>query len=121
VRRNEQALSCARRAEVVKASATRRRNGERAQLHPAADCFSGVGYRVEPLPLKIDEAGARWGSFSATRGADRLRVTERIYSDAGGGWTDVSAWYWSAAAGDAAGPWWAATVAEREVEREDGR
>lgn len=84
------------------------------KLHPASDCFEGVGYGVAPLPLKVDEAGARWGSFIATRGEERLRVRERIYDDRGGAWSDVSAWYWTAARERSAGPWWAVTVAERE-------
>lgn len=85
------------------------------KLHPASDCFAGIGYRVRPLPLRVDEAGARWGSFTAERGGERLRVSERIYSEAGRSWEDVSAWYWAAIGGDAAGPWWAVTVAERDA------
>ena len=85
------------------------------KLHPASDCFAGIGYRVRPLPLKVDAAGARWSSFTAERGGERLRVYERIYADAGGAWEDVSAWYWAALGGGDAGPWWAVTVAERET------
>ncbi len=84
------------------------------KLHPASDCFVGIGYHVQPLPLQIDEAGARWGSFNAIRGGEKLRVYERIYTDTGNGWTDVSAWYWAAVSDETAGPWWAATVAEKE-------
>lgn len=83
------------------------------KLHPASDCFEGIGYRVRPLPLRVDEAGARWGGFTATRGGEKLRVYERIYSETGS-WTDVSAWYWAAAGQKTAGPWWAVTVAEKE-------
>lgn len=82
------------------------------KLHPAADCFAGIGYDIRPLPLRVDEAGARWGSFTAARGGERLRVYERIYAEVGGGWEDVSGWYWAAAGGGSAGPWWALTVAE---------
>lgn len=91
--------------------------GATRKLHPASDCFAGVGYRVRPLPLRVDDAGARWGAFTAERGGDRLRVYERIYADAGGSWEDVSAWYWAALGGDGAGPWWAVTVAEREADQ----
>ncbi|HZB43668.1 MAG TPA: hypothetical protein VE360_00420 [Pyrinomonadaceae bacterium] len=83
------------------------------KLHPASDCFAGLGYRVRPLPVRVDEAGARWGSFTAERGGETFRVHERIHADGGGSWADVSAWYWAAAMGDHAGPWWAVTVAER--------
>lgn len=82
------------------------------KLHPAADCFAGIGYEVRPQPLRVDAAGQRWGSFTAVRREDRLRVYERIYTDAGESWTDASAWYW--AAEEAAGPWWAVTVTEKE-------
>lgn len=90
--------------------------GPTRKLHPASDCFAGIGYRVRPLPLKVDVDGARWGGFTAERGGEKLLVYERIYSDAGGSWEDVSAWYWAAAGGKGPGPWWAVTVAEREAE-----
>jgi hypothetical protein len=94
--------------------------GATRKLHPASDCFVAIGYRVRPLPLKVGADGSRWGSFTAERGGERLLVNERIYSDAGGGWEDVSAWYWAAAAGPNTGPWWAVTVAEREAGPDSG-
>jgi exosortase/archaeosortase family protein len=81
-------------------------------LHPAADCFRGMGYRVTPLPLARDAAGGLWGAFRAERGTQTVRVRERIVDDAGHAWSDVSAWYWSAALHHAAGPWWAITIAD---------
>ena len=86
------------------------------RLHPAADCFEGTGFSVRPLPLHVDADGSRWSSFIATRGNERLRVRERIYTDTGESWTDVSSWYWAAVQGTHAGPWWAITVAEAEPE-----
>jgi hypothetical protein len=86
------------------------------KLHPASDCFEGVGYRVSPLPLRVDGEGKRWGSFSAVRQNEKLRVSERIYTDGGDSWADVSAWYWAAAGDTSAGPWWAITVAENITE-----
>jgi hypothetical protein len=86
------------------------------KLHPASDCFEGVGYDVYPAPLRVDRDGVRWGGFTAVRQTERLRVYERIYTDAGHSWTDVSAWYWAAAGEDAHGPWWAVTVAEHITE-----
>jgi len=82
------------------------------QLHPASDCFQGLGYSVKPLALLRDDNGSLWSSFAASRGNDRLRVYERIHSESGASWTDVSAWYWAALRED--GPWWAITVAEKE-------
>lgn len=82
------------------------------KLHPASDCFQGIGYRVKPLALRRDDSGALWSSFAASKGDERLRVYERISSESGETWTDVSAWYWSALSHD--GPWWAITIAEKE-------
>ncbi len=86
------------------------------KLHPASDCFEGVGYHVSPLPLRVDDEGKRWGSFTAARQNERLRVSERIYADGGDSWSDVSAWYWAATSDAAAGPWWAVTIAENFTE-----
>lgn len=84
------------------------------RLHSASDCFEGIGFSVRPLPLHVDENGSRWSSFVATRGKERLRVRERIYTDTGESWTDVSSWYWAALQDTHPGPWWAITVAEPE-------
>jgi len=86
------------------------------KLHPASDCFEGVGFSVRPLPLHVAADGSRWSSFSATRGNERLRVRERIYTDTGESWSDVSSWYWAAVQETHAGPWWAITVAEQDSE-----
>jgi hypothetical protein len=87
-------------------------------LHSAADCFRGIGYAIEPRPLRVDSAQERWGSFTAVRDTERLRVYERIYAAPGasdGNWSDVSSWYWAALFGRTQGPWWAVTVAESET------
>lgn len=83
------------------------------KLHPASDCFQGIGYSVKPLAVHRDEEGSLWSSFAATKGDERLRVYERIHNNSGETWTDVSAWYWSALRQDR-GSWWAITVAEKE-------
>jgi len=85
---------------------------ETRMLHPASDCFRGLGYAVTPQPLSVDASGARWGTFVASHGEQRLEVRERIYDSAGNEWTDVSAWYWAAATGTSRGPWWAITTAQ---------
>lgn len=84
------------------------------RLHSATECFEGIGFHVRPLPLHVASDGSRWSSFIATRGHERLRVRERIYSNTGESWTDVSSWYWASVQETSAGPWWAITVAERE-------
>ena len=86
------------------------------QLHPAADCFRGAGYAVEPLPILRDAEGRRWGAFAATRAGARVVVRERIVDAHGGELTDASSWYWAALLGRSAGPWWAWTVVEADAE-----
>jgi hypothetical protein len=83
-------------------------------VHPAADCFRARGYRVEERGLIKDAGGACWSEFRAERGDEQWRVRERWRDARGGEWTDVSAWWWAAQGVDAAGPWWAETVAWRE-------
>jgi hypothetical protein len=83
------------------------------KLHPSSDCFQGLGYSVKPLAVHRDEKGSLWSSFAATKGNERLRVYDRIYSESGESWTDVSAWYWAALPKDT-GSWWAITVAEKD-------
>lgn len=80
-------------------------------LHPAADCFKGLGYRVERPRVMTDADGTRWGCFSAERDGRMLEVCERIHDREGASWTDVSAWYWAALLGRTRGPWLAVTVA----------
>jgi len=87
--------------------------GATRKLHPASDCFRGMGYRVEPRPVMADALGRRWGSFAAARGGERAVVFERIYGGEGNQWSDVSAWYWSALLGRTSGPYWAVTLIER--------
>lgn len=79
------------------------------KLHPAADCLRALGHAIEPRPIHRRPDGVEWGEFRATRGNDAFRVRERLLGSDGRRWTDVSAWYWSATLGRAAGPWWAIT------------
>jgi hypothetical protein len=78
------------------------------QLHPAEDCFRGIGYRIGPPQPMADARGERWTCFVAERDGGRVRVCERIHDDAGGEWTDASAWFWHAQYGG--GPWSAVTL-----------
>lgn len=84
-------------------------------LHPAADCFRGLGYAVETTHVTVDARNERWSCFAATRGGQSLKVCERIFDLDGGRWTDTSAWYWSSLLGRTGGqhgPWWAVTRVE---------
>ncbi len=79
------------------------------KLHPAADCLRGLGYTVTPRPIFAQTDGVEWGEVAATRDNETLRARERILGAEGRAWTDISAWYWSAAFGRATGPWLAIT------------
>jgi hypothetical protein len=82
-------------------------------LHPAADCFRGLGHRVERIRLERDGAARLWRCFESTApDGSRLRVCERIESDDGRAWVDASSWFWAAALGQSSGPWRAVTVVE---------
>jgi hypothetical protein len=81
-------------------------------LHPAADCFRGVGYRVAGERLEVDDLARRWRCFDATRDGAALRVCERIADANGREFTDPSSWFWAALSGRSTGPWLAVTVAQ---------
>lgn len=93
------------------------------KLHPAADCFKGVGFDIKPQPVEIDKTKNRWGSFIASKGDKKMQVRERIYDSSekssGNNWTDVSSWYWSTLLDSSDGPWWVVTVASRVDAKED--
>jgi hypothetical protein len=80
-------------------------------LHPAADCYRGVGYSIAAQQLERDGEDHLWRCFEAARNGQRLRVCERIVDAGGRGFTDASAWYWAAVLGQSHGPWQAMTVA----------
>lgn len=92
----------------------RRVNEPTRMLHPAADCFRGLGYRVARTQLEHDARQRLWRCFEA-EGPDgqRLRVCERIEAAEGGeAFVDASSWFWSAALGQSRGPWMAVTTVE---------
>ncbi len=80
-------------------------------LHPAADCYRGLGYRIDAIRLERDGDGALWRTFVARRGERRVRVAERIVDRHGASFADTSAWFWAAELGASTGPWQAITVA----------
>lgn len=80
-------------------------------LHPAADCYRGLGYRIDQVRLEADAQQRTWRCFIAERNGQRLRVCERIVDARGRAHTDTSAWFWEASLGRSAGPWQAVTVA----------
>jgi hypothetical protein len=80
-------------------------------LHPADDCYRGLGWRIAGRRLQLDGSQHLWRCFEAERGGVRQQVCERIVDAAGQGFTDTSAWYWAALTGQSTGPWQAVTVA----------
>lgn len=83
------------------------------KLHPASDCFRGIGYAITPMPLQRNSTGQAMGCFRASREGETLQVCELIRDARGGStWSDVSAWYWDTVWGESPGPWWSEVVAE---------
>ena len=82
------------------------------KLHLSSDCFSAIGYSIKRLPIKIDESKQKWACFTANKVEESLNVCERIYTENGESWTDVSSWYWSAISSGNDNGYWAVTVAE---------
>jgi hypothetical protein len=80
-------------------------------LHPAADCYRGLGYAIAETRLERDAQAQMWRCFIAERDGQRLRVCERIVDAKGEAFTDASSWFWAAALGQSTGPWRAVTVA----------
>jgi exosortase len=83
------------------------------QLHSAETCYKASGYEIRSLPQYQDSEGHDWAACEATKDSEKLRIRERIFDDAGHGWTDVSAWYWSAVLQHSRAPWWSICVVER--------
>jgi hypothetical protein len=80
-------------------------------LHPADDCYRGLGYGIARQQLQLDAERRLWRCFEAARAGQRMHVCERIVDAQGAGFTDTSAWYWAALLGQSQGPWQAITIA----------
>ena len=78
-------------------------------LHPAADCWRGIGWQIGATQLVRDADAALWRCFEATHVGLRVRVCERIVDANGLAFTDTSAWFWAASLGQSSGPWQAVT------------
>ena len=81
-------------------------------LHPASDCFRGLGYRIEETRLQREADATLWRCFVADRNGERVRVCERIVDVQGGSFVDASSWFWAATLGRSNGPWRAWTRVE---------
>ncbi len=78
-------------------------------LHPAADCWRGIGWQIAGAGLQRDDNALLWRCFEASQGGQHVRVCERIVDANGLAFTDTSAWFWAASLGQSAGPWRAVT------------
>jgi hypothetical protein len=83
------------------------------RLHPAADCFRGIGYAVTPLAIGHSPQGTPMGCMTATQGAERLKVCEYLEDSNGNSWSDISSWYWDASLGSDNDGWYSYVIAER--------
>jgi hypothetical protein len=81
-------------------------------LHPATDCFRGLGYRIADERLERTADATLQRCFVAERAGTRLRVCETIRDADGRVYTDASSWFWAAALARSRGPWLATTSAE---------
>ncbi|MDO5290328.1 MAG: hypothetical protein Q4F13_11930 [Pseudomonadota bacterium] len=87
-------------------------------LHPAADCYRALGWRIEaeglertgPAPHAPNAPVQR--CFIARQPGQALRVCEHIDDARGQRFADTSAWYWAAALGQSHGPWRAVTTTQ---------
>lgn len=98
--------------------------GPTRQLHPAADCFRGLGWRVATAPMQLASDG-RPMSCIRVMGPDGqvLGVCERIRLAPAGSpalsadtppskeFPDVSAWFWHALWHGKGEAWWSVVIA----------
>lgn len=83
------------------------------KLHPAADCFKGIGYFIKPQPIQVNELGVKMGCFKASKDSSELSVCEYITAQDGKTWSDISSWYWGALIDDTSDGWMSYVVAEK--------
>ena len=83
------------------------------KLHPAPDCYKGLGYSIRNEVLQHDANDLLWRCFIATRGDKSIQVCEHIENMQGQSYTDTSAWYWSALMNPKTGPWMTITIAQQ--------
>jgi hypothetical protein len=81
------------------------------RVHSVSHCFRGAGWELrETGPVEAFD-GRAWGTFVAERGAERLRVYERVEEASGRVHADTSAWYWRGLLdGGSGAAWWCAVV-----------
>ncbi len=81
------------------------------RLHPAGDCFRGLGYKLSPQPMRAGANGTPMSCFRAVGRDDAFDVCEQITNSAGRSWPDVSSWYWHALWSGRSSAWWSMVIA----------
>jgi hypothetical protein len=84
------------------------------KLHPAEDCYRGLGYEIAQSRIVSDDERTHWRCFTATSSSGNRAVCEQLQDREGRRWTDVSSWFWAAALRRSEGPWLVVTVAAHE-------
>lgn len=84
------------------------------KLHPATDCYKGIGYYIEPRPIQVNKRDIKMGCFTATNNTDEVQVCEYIEAVDGESWSDISAWYWGTIMDDSSTGWMSYVIAERK-------
>ncbi len=82
-------------------------------LHPARDCYRGIGATCRALPETLNAAGQAQGRLMVTRKGRQYQIVyEQVIDADGHSYSDVGAWFWAAILGQSRGPWWAIRYAE---------
>ncbi|SMF16351.1 hypothetical protein SAMN02745866_01070 [Alteromonadaceae bacterium Bs31] len=81
------------------------------KLHPARDCFKGIGYKIIDKPLSLNHEGIAMACFHAQKGEAKFKVCEYVQGDQGESWSDISSWYW-AALFSRNSRWWSYVIAQ---------
>ncbi|HCE46010.1 MAG TPA: hypothetical protein DET40_20890 [Lentisphaeria bacterium] len=83
-------------------------------LHPAMECFRGMGYSTSGNGIQLDSRKRMWGVFSASHpDGGAYRVREIVFDSEGKSWSDISAWYWNAEFSLSTGPWTSVLTVEK--------
>lgn len=81
------------------------------KVHPAADCFTSLGYKIEHITEDKSDIG--WHTFYAINDKETLKVKEMVRDEHGKTWKEISAWYWAGTLGATKGPWMSYTIVEK--------
>jgi len=88
------------------------------QLHPAIDCFRGLGFTISNIKISQDSNNHHWRKFTATLNTSKYTVREHIMDANNLVFTDTSSWYWQAMLNKSKGPWLAITIAKLQQPQE---